>query len=203
VSVGDWINVGFEVRRVTAIASDTSLTVSQAWTAAASGAAVARATNTSTPTMEGIRPACLLTKFAGAQGIPNDTWTPVTFDNEEVDTHGFHSGSSDTITFPMPGVYALGGGAVWSADDRGLRGLMFNQPGSLSAADTLTSPPGAKKVAQSIFTLVDVGAAGLTAQLLAYQDGGAGVTVNVGVVTGSPFILGANYFAAVYLGRYA
>jgi hypothetical protein len=77
-------------------------------------------------------------KSASAQSIANATDTIVTFDAEEFDTDGFHSGSVNTGRMTIPagkgGKYLLIGNVIFAANATGQRSINFAKNGSSAGA---------------------------------------------------------------------
>lgn len=66
-----------------------------------------------------------------AQTIANATWTALTFDVEDIDTHAGHSGTSSRWTCPtgLGGTYELTGGVSWVPNATGQRWCRFYKNG--------------------------------------------------------------------------
>lgn len=85
-----------------------------------------------------LNPPMLRMRQVTAQNLPNGTWTAITWDKEDIDTHGFHSTAVNPtrITPTVPGWYRGYYGVSFkpqstSADTTGIRsgGLIFNGAG--------------------------------------------------------------------------
>lgn len=67
-----------------------------------------------------------------AQSISDNTWTPFTFNTEDVDSSGMHSTSSNTsrATAVYPGWYQFSGATSFEANSTGQRGARWAKNGT-------------------------------------------------------------------------
>ena len=79
---------------------------------------------------------CVLTDVA--QSFANASTTTVTWGSEALDTHGYHTGTSDTITFPDTGFYVITARLVRASGNwtTGYLRLVFASGGHHSFAGT-------------------------------------------------------------------
>lgn len=128
---------------------------------------------------------------SGAQSVPNNTWTAITFDVEDwdsdVDGTGGHSTSSNTsrYTARYPGWYFVSGGVGFAVNTTGQRGCRWSVNGvtqtagaslwTASSAFESCIPARGKYLYLAISDYVE---------LYGYQSSGGALNTDVGTGTG-------------------
>lgn len=138
--------------------------------------------------------------FVGVKGTKSATQsiasggagaTPLTFNTEEYDTHGFHDPVTNSHRFTIPagqaGYYQFSGHAQWASDVGGLRQLYISKNGAGAVRDTGTSTEETNNIAWEGYLNV-----GDYVELGAYQFNDDSSAVNV---------LAATWAALHCLGR--
>lgn len=134
---------------------------------------------------------------SGNISASNATDTAVTFDNEEFDTDGFHSTSTNTSRITIPtgkaGYYLFNAIIAYASNNTGQRYLNIFKNGAVvrQPISALTNTGGAAQYAASVILNLAVGD---YVELYAYQTSGG----SVNVVGGNSF--NSTRFAATYLG---
>ncbi len=117
---------------------------------------------------------CKLSKSA-VQSIPNATWTKVTWDTEDMDTDGFHSGSSGDVTIPagFAADYDIFGCGLWAANGTGVRGMRVTKGGTAITPNIMQAGSlFAGGHGQAMPTFSENAAAAATFALEVYQNSG-------------------------------
>ena len=121
-------------------------------------------------------------KSATTQSINNATDTIVTYDAEEFDTDGFHSGSVNTGRMTIPsgkaGKYLLIANTIFAANATGARSTNFMKNGtSAGAFQQLVSAGSSTSTIFSMSAIVDL-AVGDYVEVNAYQNSGGALNIN-------------------------
>jgi hypothetical protein len=150
----------------------------------------------STPTFVG----CMLRKTDSTQAVATSTYVVVTFDNEIIDTDGFHSDvtNNERITIPTGkgGKYLVTGALHYQADAANTRRVLLTKNGAVGVGTALADQrtggfSGAPT--EAVFSIIVDLSAGDYIQLAAFQD--SGISRNI-IGFPSAFC----YFSATYLG---
>jgi hypothetical protein len=121
-------------------------------------------------------------KSASAQSINNTTDTIVTYDAEEFDTDGFHSGSVNTGRMTIPagkgGKYLLIANTIFAANATGARSTNFMKNGtSAGAFQQLNNAGASTSTIFSMSAILDL-VAGDYVEVNAYQASGGALNIN-------------------------
>lgn len=112
---------------------------------------------------------------SGAQNCLNDTFVPLTWDVEDYDDFGFHSGSATTIVVPSAagaGIYDIKVSGGFALNSTGARMLSINKNGFQIAGDSKQTvsgaflPPYLTAVWEGPLAVAD------SLEVLAYQNSG-------------------------------
>ncbi|MFI6332910.1 hypothetical protein ACIBBG_31965 [Micromonospora chersina] len=129
------------------------------------------------------KPAATLRQSTGPQSYTSASFTPVTFNSEDIDDDidgvGGHSTVTNTsrYTARYPGWYVLGGGCSFSANATGRRGVQWSVNGSAVNGSFVVLPAAAANEtvvpARAMVVLLNEGD---YVELIAYQNSGATLT---------------------------
>jgi hypothetical protein len=150
----------------------------------------------STPTFVG----CMLRKTDSTQAIATSTYVVVTFDNEIIDTDGFHSDvtNNERITIPTGkgGKYLVTGALHYQADATNTRRVFLTKNGAVGVGTSIADQRTGGFIGaptEAVFSIIVDLSAGDYIQLNAFQD--SGISRNI---IGFPTAF--CYFSATYLG---
>ncbi|RKN38445.1 hypothetical protein [Micromonospora endolithica] len=121
------------------------------------------------------RPAAVLRSSAG-QAIPNNAFTVVSLNTEDLDSHSGHSTATNNsrYTAPIAGWYRLSGGATFAGNATGRRGTRWLKNGGsiVDGGDALGSNAGAGACAVAAAHSLVFLAAGDYIEMAVFQDSG-------------------------------
>jgi hypothetical protein len=119
-----------------------------------------------------------------AQSLPNDTATAVTFNQEEADSNGLHSTSSNTSRITIPsgggGVYQLQAKVAFASNATGYRQLEFRKNGSAVGTLVTQAPISGVVTVMGIHATLVLAAADYV-EVFAYQNSGG--SLNIGAAS--------------------
>lgn len=153
-------------------------------------------------TATGLKWAAATTSFVGCslwksgnQTISNNVDTNITFNNEEVDTHGFHSTTTDTDRITIPagyaGKYLLVSQMYFNANNTGIRRSEFLKNGGYFARGTMVQAATGNALFLSVTAFADLAVSDYVTCSVRQSSGG-----DLDVTGGQENIR----FAAIYLG---
>ena len=121
------------------------------------------------------------------QAIANNTWTALTFQTEDVDTHGFHSTSTNPSRLKptVPGWYTGYGGVSFASNasttTRRLMRFAKNGTTFYDRSDSLAPSPAANLVVKGVaFGPLYFNGTTDYLEVQAYQDSGGSINTDVG-----------------------
>lgn len=139
-----------------------------------------------------LKPLCRLVATA-AQSLADATQVALTFGQEDIDTHGFHSTSVNTsrITPTVPGIYRFSGaaflaGATTYVNMNGI--LRKNGVTSLPPADRKANLVNAQAVSLQPSLFIDMNGTTDYMEFTVFQDNTANVAINTNYSSGSGYI---------------
>ena len=111
-----------------------------------------------------------------AQSIPNGTPTPITMDQELVDTDNVHSLTVNTsrLTIVTAGRYRVVGQVAWTNNATGFRGVRLNKNGNLTSISRVSVATGVGNYMQVYDEILC--AVGDYIELVGEQNSGAALT---------------------------
>jgi hypothetical protein len=158
------------------LTADSTQSLGLKWAAPASGATFAGASATNT---------------SATQSIPNITFTALTFAQENFDTDGYHSTSTNTSRMTIPagkgGYYQVNGSVRWDNNTSQDRSLYIYKNGAEYVRTILE--PNAIYPTQSVTAIISVAATDYL-ELFVYQASGGSRTVETKQDAGSIFSIG-------------
>ena len=116
---------------------------------------------------------------SSATSIPNNTFTPLTFDSEFFDTDGYHDPGANPgrLTVPADGIYLIMAGIFWQANVTGIRAARIIHSAAPSFAMAWNNvPAGSTAVANNFSTIISM-TAGQYVIIDVLQDSGGALNV--------------------------
>lgn len=125
------------------------------------------------------RPMCKVRQTV-VQSLPNATATPVTFDTEDTDLLGMHSGSSSRVTPGIAGWYWIDGNVTYSTNANGIRTTAWQVTGTplVGCGQSALGNGSVSARMSTVGTLVHLSATDYV-EMLAFQSSGAALNTAV------------------------
>lgn len=134
-------------------------------------------------TANAVRVAICSVESTIAQAVANQTWTPINFDLEILDTANMHAaGNPSRITIPVAGIYRLSGGVAFTSNTAGARSTSWALNGTIfGGAMAWQGGISAGAFQLPAMAVVTTFAAGDYIELRVYQNSGVSINTNVSV----------------------
>lgn len=133
----------------------------------------------------GINAPALIARATVKYNVPNQQWTPMSYETVDVDPYGGHSSSSPSrYTAPLPGVYRVSGQVDIDNNANGFRSIRIQVNGGAQVIAKLQIP-AINGVDTALVTTADVFLnAGDYVEIAIYQS--SGTTLTTDTIDGQP-----------------